>query len=99
MKRSPRDQESIHAASRKRMQTLGTAVIPGPTTIPPHTHSADQITFQPYGLLAADDVQEALQEHDDEKLARSGVQPMNGNLNMDDGLGPWEIYNIKNLNM
>jgi len=98
-KRRGRDFESNYLAMRRRMQSLGTVVIPAPTTIGPHTHSADTITFEPYSLLAADDVQEALQEHDDEKLARSGVQPMQGDLNMDDGLGPWEIDNIKNLNM
>jgi hypothetical protein len=55
---------------------------PTPTTIPPHTHSADQITAEPLGLLAGDDVQEQLYELDTEKLARSGVQPMLGALDM-----------------
>jgi hypothetical protein len=99
MRKRAKDFELTHAASRRRMQSLGTAVVPGPITIPAHTHSADQITFEPYGLTAADDVQEMGEEHDVEKLARSGVQPMQGDLNMDDGLGPWEIDNIKNLNM
>jgi hypothetical protein len=55
---------------------------PTPTTIPPHTHSADQITAEPLGLLAGDDAQEQLYELDTEKLARSGVQTMLGALDM-----------------
>ena len=35
------------------MQTLGTVVIPAPATIPPHTHSADQITFTASTAISA----------------------------------------------
>lgn len=56
-------------------------------------HPASSVTVTPYNLLAATDVQVALQEHDDEKLARSGVQDMLGNLDM----GGNEIQDTKDL--
>jgi hypothetical protein len=34
---------------------------------------------------------------EDTKLNRAGDQPMEGNLQMDDGLGPWRIYDILDL--
>jgi len=86
MARKRRDDfESTFAAARRRLQTLGTVLVPAPTTIPPHTHSADQITAEPEtvtALLAGDDVQEDLEELGVEKLARSGEQPMLGSLDM-----------------
>lgn len=56
-------------------------------------HPASSVTFTPFNLLAADDVQAALEEHDTEKLARSGVQDMLGNLDM----GGNEIQDTKDL--
>lgn len=95
--RKGRDFESTYLAMRRRMNTLGTAVIPAPVTIAAHRHHASEIDFTPNdttgGLLSADDVQEALEEHDTEKLARSGVQPMLGNLNMN----TFYIYDIGQL--
>lgn len=92
-----RDFEAGFHATRARLQTLGAAVIPAPTTITAHRHHASEIDVTPNdtsgGLLSADDVQEALEEHDSEKLARSGVQPMLGNLNMNS----FYIYEIDAL--
>lgn len=81
-KRRGRDFESNYLAMRRRMQSLGTAVIPAPATIGAHTHHAREIVSDPFDLTAADDVQEAIEELNTEKLARSGVQPMLGDLNM-----------------
>ena len=62
-----------------------------------HTHDASQIYFEPNvptgGLLSADDVQEMGEELDSEKLARSGVQPMLGDLNLDG----FDIDNVRDL--
>lgn len=99
------DIDAIYNALRPRLKQLLQGIGAGSTTevkVAPHTHSADQITFEPAGdswtgQLAADDVQEGLEEHDDEKLARDGSQPMRGGLDMDDGLGPWPIYDLLNL--
>ena len=62
-------------------------------THPPHTHTAAEISMVPAGLLAADDVQEGLEEHDSEKLARSGVQPMLGSLDMNH----FDVANIRDV--
>lgn len=84
----PRDIDSMRRAHRPRMGKLAiAAVATPPTTIPPHTHHASEIVVEPEtvtALLAADDVQEALEELGQEKLARSGEQPMLGDLNLDD---------------
>lgn len=95
--RRGKDFESTLIAARRRLQTLGTAQIPAPVTITAHRHHASEIDVTPNdttgGLMAADDVQEALEEHDVEKLARSGVQPMLGNLDM----GDFAIFDVLNL--
>jgi len=103
----PGDIDGIFNALRPRFRkwiSSGGFNTEPPSTVAPHTHQASDIGFDPAGVewtgyLAADDVQDALEEHDDEKLARSGVQPMEGNLQMDDGLGPWEIYDILDLHL
>jgi hypothetical protein len=68
------------------MSTGGSVVVQAPpTTVPPHTHSADQITAEPEtttALLAGTNVQADLEELGAEKLARSGEQPMLGGLDM-----------------
>lgn len=56
-------------------------------------HPASAVTFTPSGLLSAATVQAAIDEHDSEKLARSGVQDMLGNLDM----GGNEIQDAKDL--
>jgi hypothetical protein len=56
-------------------------------------HPASSVTNTPAGYLAATDVQAALNEHDSEKLARSGVQDMLGDLDM----GANAIGDVKNL--
>lgn len=95
------DIDSTYNALRPRLGNLpssGGSYVP-PTTVPPHTHSADQIVMienvSQGGYLAADDVQEGLEELDSEKLARSGEQTMLGDLDMNSH----EIDNITNLNM
>lgn len=103
LKLSPGDIDAIYKALRPRLElAAGSFQTSVPTTVAPHTHHAREIELEPAGVewtgyVAADDVQEGVEEHDDEKLARSGVQPMRGNLDMDDGLGPWPIINLLNL--
>jgi len=58
----------------------------GSTTIPPHTHHASAIILEPellQALVAADDVQEGIEELGAEKLARSGEQPWVGPASLD----------------
>lgn len=77
------DIDAIRTALRPRMGSGGGAPVPvPPTTVPPHTHSADQITTEPEGHNAAVNVQATLTELDDEKLARDGSQTMLGSLDM-----------------
>lgn len=80
------DIDTLRNALRPRMLMQGGgAPVAAPTTIAPHTHSADQITAEPEtvtALLGGDDVQEDLEELGVEKLARSGEQPMLGSLDM-----------------
>lgn len=77
------DIDSIRRAIVPRVnQGSYTIEEPTPTTIPPHTHDLSQITATPLGLLAGDEGQEQVYELDTEKLARSGVQPMLGALDM-----------------
>lgn len=81
-----REIDRIYNALRPRINrpSGGVAYTPPTVTIPPHTHSADQITSNASTYVAADDVQEAIEELDSEKLARSGDQEMLGDLNMDE---------------
>jgi len=85
--RKQRDIDSTYHAIRARLKALTATGGSAPTTIPPHGHAASAISFEETqstgARLAADDVQEALEELDSEKLARSGEQPMLGNLDMD----------------
>jgi len=76
------DIDADYHAIRSRLKTLGTVNVVASTTIPPHTHSAEEIGMTAAGLLAADDVQEGLEELDSEKLARDGTQTMLGALDM-----------------
>jgi len=84
------DIDADYHAIRARLSSLGTVSLSNPSTIPPHVHSAEEVTFEPTegviadSYLAGDDVQEVLEEIDSEKLARSGVQPMLGDLNMNE---------------
>lgn len=104
-KLTPGDINAIYTAIRARLQREfgGSSFASAPaTTVGPHTHHASEIVSEPAGTewtgyISAEDVQAAIQEIDDEKLARSGVQPMKGGLQMDDGAGPWPIYDILNL--
>jgi hypothetical protein len=92
------DFESTFIAARRRLQTLGTTTVPAPATIGPHTHSADQITAEPEAvtaLLSGDDVQEDLEELGVEKLARSGAQPMLGDLDH----GGFDAKALKNIHV
>jgi prefoldin subunit 5 len=59
----------------------------------PHSHASDEITHVGSGYIAANDVKEAIEELDSEKLARSGAQPMLGDLDM--GLN--DIQDVLNL--
>lgn len=78
-----RDIEKVITAVRLRLGSLGSGGAPTVIkTIAPHTHSSDQVTHEFSGLIAADDVQEALEELDIEKLARDGTQTMLGTLQM-----------------
>jgi hypothetical protein len=84
------DIDADYHAIRSRLKTLGTVNVVASTTIPPHTHSAEEIGMTAAGLLAADDVQEGLEELDSEKLARDGTQTMLGALDMN-------AYSINNI--
>lgn len=107
LKLGPGDIEGIFNALRPRFRkwiSSGGFATQPPTTVAPHTHQASDIGFDPAGVewtgyLSAEEVQAALEEHDDEKLARSGVQPMRGSLGMDDGAGPYNIFDINNLTL
>jgi len=78
------DIDSIRTALRPRMGSGGGAPVPvPPTTVAPHTHSADQISTEPEGHNASVNVQATLTELDSEKLARDGSQTMLGALDMD----------------
>jgi len=75
------DFESTFIATRRRLQSLGTVIVPAPTTIPPHTHHAIEIISEPEpvtALLDGVNVQEVEEELGYEKLARSGEQPWLG---------------------
>lgn len=48
-----------------------------------HTHAASEITFVPYGDIAAGNVQDVGEEVSDEKLARDGSQTVTGDLDHD----------------
>lgn len=81
------DIDAQYTAIRLRMTALSAAAAPPSNVVPPHGHAAANITFDETqsdssGRMAADDVQEAIEELDSEKLARSGEQPMLGNLDM-----------------
>jgi len=93
-KKRGRDFEANYLAMRRRMQSLGTAVIPAPATIGAHTHHAREIVSDPFDITAADDVQEAIEELTSEKLARDGSQTMLGNLDFN----TFKIYNLGALN-
>jgi len=88
------DIDSIYNALRPRLKKLwGSGTGTSTTTIGPHTHSADQITFEPAGLIAAEECQASQEELDDEKLARDGTQTMLGTLQMNDNAvtGVWNL--------
>jgi hypothetical protein len=92
------DIDSQYTAIRLRMTALTAAAPASSGVVPPHGHAAANITFDETqsdgsGRMAADDVQEAIEELDSEKLARSGEQPMLGNLDMNH----WSVNNVGNL--
>lgn len=102
----PGDVDAYRNALRPRMllSSGGTAAPSLPTTIPPHTHHAREIVSDPEAttaLLSADDVQEALEELGQEKLARSGEQTMLGGLDMNhfsiDNVDDIEVENDINM--
>lgn len=75
------DIDAVRSAIRPRLSRLQAGGVPA-TTLKPHTHSADQITLEPYGHIEAINVQAGIEELDDEKLARDGSQTMLGDLPM-----------------
>lgn len=80
----PKDMEAIFRAARPRMAKGGVSTSTAPVVpLPPHTHAAKDITYEPGGLLVSENVQDALEEHDTEKLARDGSQVMLGDLDLD----------------
>jgi hypothetical protein len=93
VKLSARDIDAIYYALRPRLLGLTTVAVAAPQPPAPHTHSADEITFEPALNIAGDDVQEGMEELDTENLARDGTQAMLGHLNMNG----YQIYNILNL--
>jgi hypothetical protein len=93
VKLSARDIDAIYYALRPRLLGLTTVAVAAPRPPAPHTHSADEITFEPALNIAGDDVQEGMEELDTENLARDGTQAMLGHLNMNG----YQIYNILNL--
>ncbi len=78
-----RDIDRIYNAIRPRLnpQARSGAAVPG--VLPAHTHSADQITDEPVGDVAATNVQDAIAEIASEKLARDGSQTVTGDLDHD----------------
>lgn len=86
MAKRERTIDQTYNALRPRLRNLAKGVGGVTVVIPAHTHAASQISFDPNtddgGYLDAFDVQTALEELDFEKLARSGVQPMLGSLDM-----------------
>jgi hypothetical protein len=67
-----------------------------PTASGPHpgaSHTASEIINVPYGHIASTNVQAALNELDDEKLARDGSQTMLGNLDMNHN----NVNNVNNI--
>jgi len=54
---------------------------------------AEQVRFSPSGNIESENVQKAIEELSDEKLARDGSQPMTGDLNM----GYKSITNVQNI--
>jgi len=91
---TPGDIDGTYNAIRPRLKKLIAGA--GTTTtavVPPHTHSADQITFEPAGRIAGEECQASQEELDDEKLARDGSQTMLGTLQMNDNpvTGVWNL--------
>lgn len=90
------DFEATFAATRRRLQSLGTVVIPAPTTIPPHTHHAIEIISEPEpvtALLDGINVQEVEEELGYEKLARSGEQAWLGPAALD--MNHFDVTNVR----
>lgn len=89
------DIDAEYHAIRARLKNFGTGGSPS-LTVPPHTHSADQITYNPGAeTIAGDDVQEVGDELGIEKLARDGSQTMLGDLPMN----AFAINIVKNIHM
>jgi hypothetical protein len=77
-----REIDRIYTAIRPRLTLSSVGGGSGAGTVPPHTHPASAISFEPAGDVAGDDVQEGMEELAEEKLARSGLQTMLGTLQM-----------------
>jgi len=94
-----REIDRIYNALRPRINrpSGGVAYTPPTVTIPPHTHSADQITSNASTYVAADDVQEAIEELDSEKLARSGAQDWSGPDPLD--MNTFDIFDVGKIDM
>lgn len=90
-----REIERIYTAIRPRLKLTATLAGGGSSagTVPPHTHSADQISNEAAGDVASTDVQNAIEELAEEKLARDGHQPMTGSLDLDG----FDIENVYTL--
>jgi hypothetical protein len=91
------DIDAIRQALRPRMKDVGGGGGLS-TTIPPHTHHASAIIYEPEpttALLSGDDVQEVGEELGTEKLARSGEQPWLGPDPLD--MAGFPIINIDSL--
>jgi len=89
---SQRQIDRIVTAARPRILQRGysSGGSGGTGTIPAHTHPASAVSFEAAGDLASTDVQNALEEVAEEKLARDGHQPMTGDLDLDH----YDILNI-----
>jgi hypothetical protein len=90
------DFESSFIATRRRLQSLGTVIVPAPTTIPPHTHHAIEIISEPEpvtALLDGVNVQEVEEELGYEKLARSGEQEWLGPDPLD--MNHFDVTNVR----
>jgi hypothetical protein len=93
-----REIDRIYTALRPRLSLKSAGPGSGGSgTVPPHTHSADQIASNPTPLVAATNVQDAIEELDYEKLARSGEQAWLGPDSLD--MNTFGIDNVDEMSM
>lgn len=107
---NPRDVERMLVALRPRiLRGVNGVVSTAPAAPVVHnatlqrdaldSHPGTAVTNTPGGLIASTNAQAAINELDDEKLARSGVQPMLGALDMADFdiLNPRDITALRDI--